>query len=62
MSPGDRIELHPASDLWMQGVRFGTVTRVGKTWVHFKDDSGHLRKVQAHNIVSVNHVRMPFAP
>ena len=25
---GDRIELHPACDLWMRGARFGTVTRV----------------------------------
>lgn len=26
--PGDRVELHPASDLWMQGARFGTIEAV----------------------------------
>jgi hypothetical protein len=25
---GDRIELHPAHDLWMRGARFGTVRRL----------------------------------
>lgn len=25
---GDRVELHPATDAWMQGDRFGTVARV----------------------------------
>jgi len=27
---GSRVELHPATDLWMKGARFGTVERV--TW------------------------------
>ena len=26
---GERVELHPATDAWMQGLRFGTVLRVG---------------------------------
>lgn len=26
---GQRIELHPASDLWMAGARYGTVVRIG---------------------------------
>lgn len=33
---GDRVELHPACDLWMRGARFGTVkhvTRMGKVFV-----------------------------
>lgn len=25
LKPGDRIELHPATDLWVRGARFGTV-------------------------------------
>lgn len=28
---GDRVELHPATDLWMRGARYGTVIRVGRT-------------------------------
>ena len=26
--PGDRVELHPATDLWMRGARFGTVKKI----------------------------------
>lgn len=26
--PGDRIELHPACDLWMMGARYGNVVKV----------------------------------
>ena len=29
-TPGDRIELHPATDLWMRGARFGTVRKIGR--------------------------------
>ena len=25
---GDRVELHPGCDLWMQGARYGEATRV----------------------------------
>lgn len=25
--PGERIELHPATDMWMRGARFGTVVK-----------------------------------
>ena len=28
---GDRVEIHPATDLWMRGVRYGTVVRVSLT-------------------------------
>ena len=35
---GQRIELHPATDLWMRGARFGTVTHVGKARVNVKLD------------------------
>jgi hypothetical protein len=28
---GDRIELHPATDLWMRGVRYGTVVGTSLT-------------------------------
>lgn len=35
---GDRVELSPATDLWMRGARFGTVARVTKKHVHVKID------------------------
>lgn len=28
---GDRVELHPGTDLWMRGARFGEVVRVSLT-------------------------------
>lgn len=28
---GDRVELHPGTDLWMRGARYGTVVRVSAT-------------------------------
>lgn len=27
---GDRVEIHPATDLWMRGARYATVMSVGK--------------------------------
>jgi len=31
---GQRIEMHPATDLWMRGARFGSVAKVGQRYVH----------------------------
>jgi hypothetical protein len=28
---GDRVEIHPATDLWMMGARYGTVVGVSLT-------------------------------
>ena len=28
---GDRVELHPATDLWMRGARYGIVRRMSST-------------------------------
>ena len=30
---GDRVELHPATDRWMRGDRFGTVSKLGRRYV-----------------------------
>lgn len=30
---GDRVKVHPALDLWMRGVRYATVTKVGVKWI-----------------------------
>jgi hypothetical protein len=29
----DRVQVHPAHDLWMRGMRYGTVIGVGKKYV-----------------------------
>jgi hypothetical protein len=43
---GARVELHPATDAWMMGDRFGTVTRVGRKLVHVHmDRSNRTRRV-----------------
>ena len=28
MKPGDRVQLHPATDAWMQGDRYGEIVKV----------------------------------
>lgn len=43
---GDWVQLHPATDSWMRGDRYGRVEYVGKRgdWVRLQLDSGrHLR-------------------
>jgi len=30
-APDQRVELHPACDLWMRGARYGTIAAVGRT-------------------------------
>lgn len=33
---GQYVALSPSLDLWMQGVKFGTVTKVGTRWIHVR--------------------------
>jgi hypothetical protein len=43
---GKRVELHPATDAWMMGDRYGEVVKVGTKYVHVKmDRSGRTLKV-----------------
>lgn len=43
---GDRVELHPATDAWMMGDRYGDVVKVGAKLVHVRmDRSGKVRKL-----------------
>ena len=35
---GDRVELHPGTDAWMMGMRFGNVVKVGRKLIHIKMD------------------------
>jgi hypothetical protein len=34
----DRVELHPATDRWMRGDRFGVVVAVGRKWIKVRMD------------------------
>jgi hypothetical protein len=38
LKAGDRVQLHPASTLWMQGARFGQVVSLGRKFAHVKLD------------------------
>jgi len=35
---GDRVQLHPGTDRWMMGDRYGDVVRIGMKKVHVKLD------------------------
>lgn len=50
--PGTRVELHPATDRWMRGDRFGEVVRTdARHRVHVKmDRSGQVAKLHPSNI------------
>ena len=42
---GDRVQIAPHTDRWMQGDRFGTVIKIGRFYLHVKLDlSGLTRK------------------
>lgn len=47
---GRRVKLHPATDLWMMGHRYGTVERVGGRWVYVRLDAGQVRKILPMNL------------
>lgn len=50
--PGDRIELAPHTVAWASGDRFGTVTAVGRFYVHVRTDmgGGKERRISPENI------------
>lgn len=51
---GDRVELHPATDRWMRGDRFGEVVKLGRRYVHVKlDRSGDTRRFAPENVVAL---------
>lgn len=41
LEDGMRVELHPATDAWMQGDRFGEIRMVGRRLVHVYMDRSH---------------------
>lgn len=49
---GDRIETHPATDLWMRGDRYGTITRVGRKYLSVDmDRSGHRVMLRPRDVI-----------
>lgn len=48
---GQRVELHPVTDAWMMGDRFGEVVKVGRSLVHVRmDKSGKVRRLRPENV------------
>ena len=42
---GDRVQMHPATDAFMQGDRYGTVANIGTRWIEVQmDRSGRKRR------------------
>jgi len=51
---GKRVQLHPATDAWMRGDRFGTVVKVGRKLISVKMDvSGRTLKLTLNNVQSI---------
>jgi hypothetical protein len=51
---GMRVEIHPASDAWMMGDRFGEVVKVGRSIVHVRmDRSGRVRWFHPESIYAI---------
>lgn len=49
---GPRVMAHVATDAWMSGDRYGTVTKIGTRYVHvLMDTSGRTRRFAFDNVV-----------
>lgn len=45
---GQRVEIHPGTDTWMRGDRYGEIVKLGTSWVHVRfDRSGRTLQVAA---------------
>lgn len=49
---GDYVGLHPATDLWMMGAKFGTVTKIGRKYITVRFGAWKTARVRPENIVS----------
>lgn len=59
---GDRVQVHPATDAWMSGDRFGTVTRVGVKYASVKmDRSGQVLMFRGRDILETYGPAEPIA-
>jgi hypothetical protein len=54
LRPGDRVELHPATDWWMRGARYGEVVAIERKKVVIRlDRCTHNIKLDATSILQV---------
>lgn len=50
---GDRIELHPATDWWMRGARYGVIIKTVYAIAYVQLDHGRRIRVDGQNILRV---------
>lgn len=49
---GDRVAVHPATEVWMRGDRYGTVAKIGHAYVHVQmDGSGTIKRFAPENLI-----------
>lgn len=54
LSERARVQIHPATDLWMRGARYGTVTQVGRKNVRVHlDRLGRSVVIHPENILEI---------
>ena len=51
---GTRVQLHPATDEWMQGDRYGEIVKAGRTLYSVKlDKSGRTRRFPVRDLIAI---------
>lgn len=50
---GQRIELHPATDQWMQGQRYAEVVKVGRKVITVRTDAGRTYRVPPRDVLEI---------
>lgn len=50
---GQRIELHPGTDQWMQGQRYAQVVKVGRKVLTVKTDAGRTYRVPPRHVFEI---------
>lgn len=50
---GQRVQLHPGCDQWMQGDRYGEVKTVGRWRLTLRMDSGRLLRAKPTHILEI---------
>lgn len=49
-----RVQLHPATDLWMKGARFGEIVSIGKRYLHVRlDATGKIVRLAPRNVCEI---------
>jgi hypothetical protein len=54
MKVNDRVQAHPATDSWMQGDRYGVISKIGRKYIHvLMDRSCRICKFAMDNVIQV---------